>query len=161
MTVTNIEKNTDDLTMKITAEFDASVAKVWNLWQDPRTLERWWGPPTYPATFVEFDLSPGGTVTYYMTGPEGERHGGWWRVISVDGPHSLEFEDGFADETGAPNPDMPTTVTRVTLRERTTGGTNMTIATQWTSLAAMQQMIDMGMEEGMAAAMGQMDALLV
>ncbi len=159
MTVTNVAKNMDDLTMVVTAEFDAPVEKVWELWKDPRKLERWWGPPTYPATFVDHDLSPGGAMNYYMTGPEGQRHGGWWRVVKVDAPHSLEFEDGFSDESGKPNAKMPSTVTSVTLSAKT-GGTRMTVNTQWASLADMNQMIEMGMEEGMVAAAGQMDALL-
>lgn len=82
---------------------------------NPRQLERWWGPPTYPATFVDHDLTPGGTVTYFMTGPEGDQPRGWWRVVAVNAPHSLEFEDGFADDAGKPNQDMPTMTIRVTL----------------------------------------------
>jgi hypothetical protein len=42
-----------------------------------------------------------------MTGPDGDKHHGWWRVHTVDAPRSLEFEDGFADDAGSPNPDMP------------------------------------------------------
>jgi len=161
MTVTNIAKNLEDLTMTITAEFPAQMARVWELWSDPRKLERWWGPPTYPATMVDFDLTPGGTVNYFMTGPEGQHSGGWWRVIAVDAPNSLEFEDGFADEEGNHDPKLPTTVTKVTLSERPHGGTLMAISTKWASLDSMKQMIEMGMEAGMAAAMGQMDELLV
>ena len=40
-----------ELTLTITAEFNAPVTRVWELWENPRLLERWWGPPTYPATF--------------------------------------------------------------------------------------------------------------
>lgn len=160
MTVTNVHKNPDDCTMTITAEFDAPIEHVWELWKDPRKLERWWGPPTYPATMVDFDLSPGGTVNYYMTGPNGEHAGGWWRIFAVDAPHSLDFEDGFSDEKGVPNPTMPSTISRVTLSEKPTGGTRMTISSKWASLVHMNQMIAMGMEEGMTAAMGQIDGLL-
>ncbi len=86
--------------MTITARFDAPVERVWEVWSDPRQLERWWGPPGYPATVLEHDLTPGGSVAYRMTGPEGDQHGGWWRVRAVDPPRYLEFEDGFADEAG-------------------------------------------------------------
>ncbi len=79
MTVTAVEKDPDALSMTITTAFDAPIEQVWRVWSDPRLLERWWGPPTYPATVVDHDLSPGGTIKYYMTGPEGDRHGGWWR----------------------------------------------------------------------------------
>jgi uncharacterized protein YndB with AHSA1/START domain len=57
MTVTAVRKDSEKLTMTLEAEFDASVDRVWQLWADPRQLERWWGPPTYPATFTEHDLA--------------------------------------------------------------------------------------------------------
>jgi uncharacterized protein YndB with AHSA1/START domain len=160
MTVTNVEKDVDARTMTITAEFDAPVERVWKLWEDPRQLERWWGPPTYPATVVEHDLSPGGKVDYFMTGPEGDRPRGWWRVLAVDAPRRLEFEDGFADDTGAPNPDLPVMTIRVALDDRAAGGTRMTIETTFPSPEAMEQIIAMGMEEGITAAVGQMDAIV-
>ena len=53
MTVTAVRKDPDALTMTLTAEFEASPERVWDLWADPRQLERWWGPPTYPATFTD------------------------------------------------------------------------------------------------------------
>jgi uncharacterized protein YndB with AHSA1/START domain len=160
MTVTNVHKDAEAQTMTITAEFDAPIGRVWKLWENPRQLEKWWGPPTYPATVVDHDLSPGGTVNYFMTGPEGDTSRGWWRVLAVDAPNRLEFEDGFADDTGTPNLDMPTMIIRVALDEQAGGGTRMAIETTFPSPEAMEQMISMGMEEGMAAAMGQIDALL-
>lgn len=161
MAVTDVRKDTEALTMTISAEFDAPIDRVWRLWEDPRLLERWWGPPSYPATMIEHDLSPGGKVHYSMTGPEGDTHHGWWRVIAVDGPNRLEFEDGFADERGAPNPDLPTTTTIVTLGEKANGGTRMDVQTRFASTEDMEQILAMGAEEGMKAAMSQMDALLV
>jgi uncharacterized protein YndB with AHSA1/START domain len=161
MTVTNVHKDTDALTMTITAEFDAAVERVWSLWDDPRQLERWWGPPTYPATVVDHDLTPGGMVKYFMTGPEGEQPRGYWRIVSVDAPRALEFIDGFADDAGNPTDSMPTSVIRVTLDQRAAGGTTMAIETTFSSADNMQQMLDMGMDEGMRQALGQADALLV
>jgi uncharacterized protein YndB with AHSA1/START domain len=160
MTVTSVTKDPAAMTMSVTATFDAPVEQVWEVWADPRKLERWWGPPTYPATVEDHDLTPGGDVSYYMTGPEGDRHRGWWRVIAVDAPRRLEFEDGFADEDGNPSPDMPTTVARVSLSEGAAGGTTMVIETTYPSLEAMEQMASMGMEEGIRQAVGQIDALL-
>ena len=160
MTVTDVRKNTEAKTMTITSEFDAPIARVWKLWEDPRLLERWWGPPTYPATFVDHDLTPGGHVAYFMTGPEGDKPHGWWRVLSVEAPHRLEFEDGFADDAGDPNPDMPTMTIRVALDEQAGGTTRMTIETTFPSKESMEQLISMGMEEGMTAAVGQIDGLL-
>jgi uncharacterized protein YndB with AHSA1/START domain len=161
MSVTSVHKDPDTLTMVITAEFDAPVGEVWNVWADPRKLERWWGPPTYPATVLDHELKSGGRVTYVMTGPEGDRHRGWWRVLAVEPPHRLEFEDGFADGAGEPNPDLPTTIARVSLSESEDGRTTMAIETTFPTLDAMEQILTMGMEEGITLAIGQIDGLLV
>jgi uncharacterized protein YndB with AHSA1/START domain len=160
MTVTNVHKDPEALTMTVTAEFDAPIERVWKLWSDPRLLERWWGPPTYPATVTDHDLSPGGSVRYFMTGPEGDRHGGWWRVLHVEDSKLLEVDDGFADVDGNPNLDMPVTRMHVSLADRSDGGTRVEIRSTFPSLAQMEQLIAMGMDEGMRAAMSQMDALL-
>lgn len=160
MTVTNVHKDPDAMTMTITAEFDAPIARVWQLWENPRELERWWGPPTYPATVVDHDLTPGGSVTYFMTGPEGDQSHGWWRVLAVDAPNRLEFEDGFADDAGKPSPDMPVMIIRVALNEQPGSGTQMAVETTFPSVEAMEQIIAMGMEEGFTSAIAQIDDLL-
>jgi len=117
MTVIDVSKDYEARTLTFFAEFSAPIKRVWQLWEDPRQLERWWGPPTWPATFTEHELFEGGTMKYYMTGPEGDQSRGWWRVIAVDPPNSLEFENGFADETGAPVKDSPAMNMLVTLSE--------------------------------------------
>lgn len=160
MTVVTIDKHPETTSMKVTATFAAPPERVWQVWSDPRQLERWWGPPTYPATVIDHDLNPGGSVTYFMTSPEGEKFRGWWRVHTVEAPRLLEFEDGFADDAGNPNPDLPVTIARVTLEDDAGGGTRMTIESKFPSLEAMEQLIAMGMEEGLSAALGQIDDLL-
>lgn len=160
MTVVDVRKDADALTLTFTCEYDAPPARVWELWADPRQLERWWGPPTHPATVVDHDLAPGGRVSYYMTSPEGDRYWGWWSVTSSEAPTSLVFDDGFGDETGASAPDMPVTSVRVALGARQGGGTRMTIRSSFPSVEAMQKLAEMGMEEGMRLALGQTDDLL-
>lgn len=160
MTVTNVDADHAAKTLTITATFAASPEQVWQLWADPRLLERWWGPPTYPATFVDHDLTPGGRVTYYMTGPEGDQPGGWWRVVAVEPPSSLEFEDGFADDDGNPTDTMPITMNRVTIEGQDDGATRMTLRATFPSTEAMDQLLAMGAQEGMVSAMEQIDAIL-
>jgi uncharacterized protein YndB with AHSA1/START domain len=160
MTVTDVRKDPQTLTMTVSAEFDVPIERAWQLWEDPRLLERWWGPPGYPATFVEHDLRAGGRTSYYMTGPEGDRSHGWWRVDLAEPPRRIELEDGFANENGEPNPDMPTMRMQVDLSERSGGGTQMAIVTTFPSEQAMEQLLTMGMDEGMRAALGQIDDLL-
>jgi len=160
MTVTAVRKDADALTMVMTAEFDASPERVWELWADPRQLERWWGPPTYPATFTQHDLAPGSHVAYHMTGPAGDQPRGWWEILEVDPPRRLVFRDGFANEDGTPNPDMPTMAARVSIEEVGDGRTRMTLETSFPSSEAMEQLLGMGMEEGLREAIGQIDGIL-
>jgi uncharacterized protein YndB with AHSA1/START domain len=160
MIVTNVRKDPETLTLTVTTEFDAPAERVWQMWEDPRQLEQWWGPPTYPATFVDHALAPGATSAYFMTGPEGDRHHGWWRIVAVDPPRRLAFEEGFADESGTPSADMPVTDMNVDVREESGAATRMTLTTTYASLEAMERLIAMGMEEGLVAAIGQIDSLL-
>jgi uncharacterized protein YndB with AHSA1/START domain len=159
MTVTTVDTDLDARTLTLVAEFDAPVERVWALWSDPRKLERWWGPPGYPATFERHELEPGGTVTYFMTSPEGERFHGVWRVVAVDPPHSLDVEDSFADADGNVNPDMPTGQMHMRLTEDG-GRTRMELVSSHARVEDLQQVLDMGQAEGMKQAMGQMDAIL-
>lgn len=159
MAVTNVHKDPEKLTMTMTVELDATTERAWQLWADPRQLERWWGPPGYPATFVDHDLTPGAESTYYMTSPEGERFHGWWEVVAVDPPRRLEVIDGFGDDTGKRNDEMPAGRMVVTLDERD-GATVMDITSHFASLEAMDKLLEMGQEEGMVQALGQIEAIL-
>jgi uncharacterized protein YndB with AHSA1/START domain len=160
MTVTGVRKDPDALTMTISTELEASPQRVWQLWADPRQLERWWGPPTYPATFTRHDLAPGSRVEYHMTGPEGDKARGYWDVVEVDAPRRLVFRDGFANEDGTPNTELPRNEARVTIEEIGDGRTRMSIESQFPSAEAMEQVLAMGMEEGLTEAVGQIDAIL-
>ena len=160
MPVTAVQKDPAALTMTLTTELDAPPERVWQLWADPRQLERWWGPPTYPATFTQHDLTPGSHVAYHMTGPEGDQPKGYWDIVEADAPRSLVFRDGFAHEDGTPNTEFPVTGTRVRIKEIGSGRTRMSIETVFPDTHAMEQVLAMGMEEGLTQAVGQIDAIL-
>jgi uncharacterized protein YndB with AHSA1/START domain len=159
MPVTDVKPDLDNLTLTITAEFAAPVERVWQVYADPRQLEKVWGPPTYPATFVDHDLTPGGRVTYFMTGPEGEKFAGYWQVTAVDEPRSFAFDDGFADEDFNPNPDLPVSrnVYSFTAVE---SGTRATYTSTFASVEGLQTVLDMGVVEGSTLAINQIDEFL-
>jgi len=158
MSITSVDTDYDNLTITLIADFDAPIERVWELWADPRKLERWWGPPTYPATVEKHDLTPGGEVTSYMSGPEGDTWGAW-RVTAVNPPTSLEFTDAFADTDGTPIADTPVSRVRVRLTQRD-GGTRMEMQLAFESHEDMEKLVSRGTVEGLQQAVGQMDALL-
>jgi uncharacterized protein YndB with AHSA1/START domain len=159
MTVISATPDKENLEMTVIAEFDAAPEQVWDVWEDPRKLEKWWGPPTWPASFTEFDFREGGDVKYHMTGPEGEKAPGYWRFQVIERAKRIQFLDGFADEDGEPDDNMPAMVMEMTL-SGDSGKTTMTTVTKFNSLDDLEKVLEMGMAEGMSQAMGQIDALL-
>jgi uncharacterized protein YndB with AHSA1/START domain len=148
MTIIGVDKDPAARTLTITAEFGAPPDRIWRMWSDPRRLERWWGPPGHPATFVEHDLRPGGRVSFFVTGPDGDRRSARWEVRTVDAPERLEFD--------LIDPDVPV----ITIRVRITAvdaGTRMVIEATFPSPDAMDELLLMGFAEGLSAAIEQLD----
>lgn len=162
MPVVETKTDRENLRFEIVADLEATPERVWQLWADPRLLEKWWGPPGYPATFTEHDLNPGAACSYFMTGPEGEKHPGLWRILEVEPPNRIEIRDGFADDAGETDSDMPVTSFVVTIEavDDSPGTTRMSVHSRFESIEDLEKLVEMGMVEGMTAAMGQIDALL-
>ena len=159
MPVTDVHHDSEARSLTIVADFAAPVERIWQIYADPRQLEKIWGPPEYPATVVDHDLRPGGRVTYYMTGPTGDKHAGYWDVTTVDEPHGFSFDDGFADLQFTPNPDLPVSKNVFTFTDHD-GGTRATYVSTYASAEALQQVLDMGVTEGATSAINQIDALI-
>jgi uncharacterized protein YndB with AHSA1/START domain len=157
MTVTAVRKDPQRLTLTVEAEFDASVERIWQLWADPRKLERWWGPPTYPATFTKHDLAPGSHVEYHMTGPAGDQPQGYWDVLEVEPPRRILFRDCCDAPDGTPR---PINTIRVGIEEVAQGRTRMSIEIVFPTTEAMEQALAMGTDEGLSRAVGQIDVIL-
>jgi uncharacterized protein YndB with AHSA1/START domain len=160
MTVLHVAKNAEAKTMVIIAEFKASISNVWRLWADPRLLERWWGPPGFPATFEHHDLRAGGTISYFMSGPDGgDRFDGTWNVVEVDPPTRLVVEDAIVDDDGTPSDGN--SMTRLEIDIEAIGEvTRMILTTHFDSLEGMEHAIATGVGEGMKACLSQIDDLL-
>lgn len=160
MPVTDVSHDLDARTLTIVADFACPPKRLWEVYADPRQLERIWGPPTHPATFVDHDLTPGGRMNYYMTSPEGERYYGYWEVESVDEPTGFAFDDGFAlDEAFTKNPDLPVGKNVFSFTEHD-GGTRATFVSTYPTAEALQTVLDMGVVEGASSAINQIDDLV-
>jgi uncharacterized protein YndB with AHSA1/START domain len=159
MPITSVVSDPQALTLTVIADYPVPVARLWDAYADPRQLERFWGPPEWPATFTRHDMAVGGRSEYCMTGPDGTQSRGWFRFLAVEPGKHFEVEDGFADDSGAPNPQMPT-MRIVFAFESTPIGSRCTTVTTFASVGAMESLVQMGMLEGMRSAMGQIDGVL-
>ncbi|WP_053387912.1 SRPBCC family protein [Leucobacter japonicus] len=159
MPITSVTTDPEAFTLSVVADFTVPVRRLWDAYTDPRQIERFWGPPQYPSTFLRHDAAPGGVSNYVMTGPEGERSAGYWHWVAVDAPHSFEVRDGFAHDDGTPNTELPS-MRMVFGFTETALGSRLTTTTYFGSLEELEQLKAMGMEEGMRAAMGQIDEVV-
>ena len=160
MPVSNVTTDAEALTMTVVAEFNAAMPRVWQLYADPRQLERWWVPSDYPLTIVDHDLSVGGYVRAQVIAPDGKKVHAYWRITAVDAPRSLAWEDGFLDDRGEPDPTMPLTTMLLTLDDRAGDGTVMTLVVGFPSTESMAMHEAMDLEAQMAQVLGQAEALL-
>ena len=159
MPITSVDKDLDALTLTIVADFTVPVRRLWDAYLDPRQIERFWGPPTYPATFLRHDAAVGGRSVYKMTGPEGDEHHGCWEWTHVDAPRSFDVVDWFADASGTPNTDLPGMRASFVF-EPTASGSRLVTVSSFDSLEQLEQLIGMGMLEGTQQAMAQIDDVL-
>ena len=159
MPVTDIITDPEKLTMTVIADFAAPVERLWGAFTEPRQLERFWGPPGWPATFTAFDFEPGGKAEYAMRGPRGEKSAGAWEFLSIDAPRAFEVLDAFVDDDGKPLDGFPAMRMTFTF-EPTAEGSRMVNTSYFDSAEALEQIVAMGAVEGTRMAMAQLDAVL-
>ena len=154
MPLTSVTKDAAQLALTVVGDYPVPQQRLWDAFADPRQLERFWGPPTWPATFTRHEMKVGGRAEYFLTGPKGEKWSGSWKFTAVNPISSFEAQDG---DDNAEDENMPSSMTFAF--EATPTGSRMTIVTTFPSVEAMEQTIP-GIEEGMRAAMPQLDAVL-
>ena len=154
MPLTSVTKDARTLTFTAVGDYPVPQQRLWDAFADPRQLERFWGPPFAPATFTRHDFTVGGRAEYFLTLPEGKTWSGSWKFTAVNPISSFEAHDG---DDNAEDENMPASMKFAF--EATPTGSRMTCVTQFSSVEAMEQTIP-GMEEGLRAAMPQLDAVL-
>jgi uncharacterized protein YndB with AHSA1/START domain len=159
MPVTSVTTEPEALTMTVVGDFPVTVERLWAAFADPRQLERFWGPPGYPATFDTYEFRPGGSAHYWMTSPEGARFHGRWDFVEVEAPHRFVVRESFADAEGEIDTSVPTGLMTLTF-EGTESGSRFTAVSASPTLDALEQVIAMGQVEGMTQALGQLDLVL-
>ena len=154
MPLTSVTKDVATLSLTVVGDYPVPRERLWDAFADPRKLERFWGPPFAPATFTRHDFTAGGRAEYFLTGPAGERWSGSWKFTAVNPTTDFEALDG---DDNADDENMPAAMKFAF--EATPTGSRFTCITTFSSVEAMEQTIP-GMEEGLRAAMPQLDAVL-
>ncbi|RYG49513.1 MAG: SRPBCC domain-containing protein [Chitinophagaceae bacterium] len=145
--------------LTITRLFDAAPAEVWKAWTESEFLDQWWAPKPWKAETKSMDFKEGGYWIYAMVGPDNTRH--WARVdfISINPGKGFEALDTFCDENGIPNPEMPR-MSWKNIFEATGGGTKLTVVISFQKDSDIQQILEMGFEQGFSSALENLDEIL-
>ncbi len=159
MPITSISSDPEKLTLTAIGDYPVPVERLWRAWADPRQLERFWGPPTWPATFTRHELKVGGRSEYFMTGPKGQTSHGFWEFERVEPQQRFVVRDGFCDASGKPNHDLPTSLLEVSF-EATKNGSRFVARATFPNVEAMERLLAMGMLEGLSCALAQLDEVL-
>lgn len=159
MTVTSVITDPDALTITLVADFPVPVERLWDAFADPRKLERFWGPPGYPATFDDFELRTGNTARYWMTSPQGEKYFAVWEFTDVVPGRSISLIDHFADADSQIDPAMPVTSMTSSFDETATGS-RLTSVSRFDTADDLQKILAMGVVEGLTRATAQLDIVL-
>lgn len=154
-----VEKNLSDKTITVTRDFAAEPALVWRAWTEKELLEQWWAPKPWRAESKDMDFREGGHWQYAMVSPEGERH--WARVDfkTITPITHFTAKDSFCDENGNIVSDPPGMDWDNTFSPNN-GGTRVLIRLSFASEPDMKKILEMGFEEGFAAALGNLDEYL-
>lgn len=151
-----------DRELVLTRSFAAPRQRVWQAYTDCAHLSQWWGPTGWELTHCELELRPGGVWHYCMKGEyDGNVMESWGLATyrEVDAPSRLVYVDAFSDEDGKVNAEMPQMEVGVTLKEEA-GETILTSHTLFESTEARQQVIDMGVVEGITQTWDRLESYL-
>jgi uncharacterized protein YndB with AHSA1/START domain len=151
--------DTENNTMTIEREFAAGRQLVWDCHTKSELLNLWFAPKPMTTRTKSMDFRDGGHWLYAMIDPSGPEY--WARLdyVKIDPINGYTALDGFCDETGALNPELPRADWKVTFTAKGARTLVKTVVT-YSSTEALQQVIDMGMQEGMTSTMERLDELL-
>lgn len=149
----------EDCTITVRREFAAKRQLVWDCHTKSEYLDRWFAPKPLTTKTKSMDFREGGHWHYAMVMPTGEEY--WSRVDyltikPIDGYTSL---DGFSDETGAVNPNLPRSNWEVAFAD-SGERTLVTTIVHYASADDLQKVIDMGLKDGLASTLERLDELL-
>jgi uncharacterized protein YndB with AHSA1/START domain len=146
-------------TMTIRREYDAKRQLVWDCHTKSELLDQWFAPKPLTTKTKFMDFSEGGHWHYVMIDPGGQEYWGRMDYQTISPIDKYTALDGFCDASGTLNPDLPRAKWNVTFSDRG-NHTLVENVVLYQSAEAIQQVIEMGMKDGMTSALERLDELL-
>jgi len=153
-----VDKETHSIT--VAREFSAGRQLVWDCHTKQELLDRWFAPKPLVTKTRHMDFREGGYWHYAMITPDGQSFWNRLDYQTIKPIDSYAALDGFCDEAGIVNPDMPRArwdVAFTDAKDRTL----VTTRVLYTSADDVQKAIDMGLKDGLASTLERLDELLL
>ena len=147
-------------TIVVNREFAGKRQLVWDCYTKSELLDRWFAPKPLTTKTKSMDFCEGGHWHYAMVDPSGQEYWGFLEYLTIDPIDRYTALDGFSDETGIVNPEMPRSNWEVTFTE---AGVHTLVRTvvAYGSAEDLDKVIAMGMKDGLASTLERLDELLL
>jgi uncharacterized protein YndB with AHSA1/START domain len=155
----NYTPDRENNTLTIQREFLADRARLWDHYTKSELLEQWFAPPPMSTRTKSMDFREGGHWHYAMIEPNGTEYWGMTQYKTIHPIEALQYTDAFCDEEGIINTDIPSAGWTITFSDQGEKTLVQSVLT-FKSLADLDQILEMGMEDGMKATYETLDKLL-
>lgn len=162
MTATSTQQKDTDIV--ITREFAAPRQLVWDVWTQPRHIERWFGPKGFDTRVEEHDFRVGGRSVFIMVGADGAEYpaaGTFKEIVPIEKIVSTdEFGEGFEDTPVGKTFDLPKGMVTTALFDDLGERTKLTLTTSHPTVEDKTKHISMGVVEGWNSSFDKMEDYL-
>ncbi|MBC7901468.1 MAG: SRPBCC domain-containing protein [Saprospiraceae bacterium] len=152
---------TNELEIVITREFNASRELLWDLWTEPKHMEKWFGPAGFTTKVTEVDFKPGGVSRYVMIGPDGKEYPGKGVFREIVRPERIVSTDEFGDDFDAGGADLPKGMILTALFDDLGEKTRLTLRISHPTPEDRKKHEDMGVVAGWNSSLDKLDEYLV
>jgi uncharacterized protein YndB with AHSA1/START domain len=153
-----VDKQKNTLTVR--REFAAGRPLVWDCYTKSELLDQWFAPKPLTTKTASMDFREGGHWHYAMVEPNGNEYWGWTEYVTIKPIDYYTTLDAFSNAAGEINKDLPRAEWHVGFADKGENALVTTVVT-YKSLADLETVVQMGMEQGMMATLEKLDELLL
>ncbi|MCB0280111.1 MAG: SRPBCC domain-containing protein [Calditrichaeota bacterium] len=146
-------------TVYVNHTFNAPQTDVWAAWTKAKILDQWWAPKPWRSVTKSMSFEVGGSRLYAMVGPNGEEHWSLADYTSITPKTNFKSLDGFCDDKGHLNPDMPRSKWNVDFIE-SNETTTVQVEIKHDTLVDLEMHMKMGFKEGFTATLNELETIL-
>ena len=151
---------TSDKDIVITREFAAPRQLVWDVWTEPKHIERWFGPKGFTTRVDSLDFKVGGRAAYVMIDANGTEYpstGVYQEIVPIEKIVTTdEFGDGFEEIEAMKAVDLPSGMISTFLFDDLGERTKLTIITAHPTVEDREKHEAMGVVDGWNSSLDKM-----